>query len=73
MEFEMYMKFEMEISIYNSKLVLNRDKTRFLLLIPLNYNGPPGSSLSVVLLFYLNASEKLEKKVIFTLSSYGRL
>ena len=36
--------------------------TRFLLFLPLNYNGPPGSSLSVVHLFFLNASEKASKE-----------
>ena len=49
MNFVLYMNFEMQ-------MVLNRDKTRFLLLLPLNYNGPPGSSLSVVCHFFLNAS-----------------
>ena len=51
-------KFEIDVKFYvlDIKLVLNRDKTRLLLLIPLNYNGPPGSSLSVVCLFFLNAS-----------------
>ena len=36
--------------------------TRFLLLLPLNYNGPPGSSLSVVCLFFLNASLETRKE-----------
>ena len=48
------------IVVSNSKLVLNRGKTRFLLLFPLNYNGPPGSSLSVVCLFFLNAIGGIE-------------
>ena len=56
MNFVLYMNFEMQMSIENTKVVLTRDKTRFLLLVPLNYNGPPGSSLSVVHLFFLNAS-----------------
>ena len=51
-----------EIVVSNSKLVLNRDKTRFLLLLPLNYNGSPSSSLSVVHLFFLNASLKTRKE-----------
>ena len=36
--------------------------TRFLLLLPLNYNGTPGSSLSAVHLFFLNASLETRKE-----------
>ena len=56
------MNFEMQMPIRNSKLVLNGDKTRFQMLIPLNYNGPPGSSESVVRLFFLNASKETRKE-----------
>ena len=52
----------LKLLFQNSKLVLTTDKTRFLLLIPLNYNGSPGSSLSVVHLLLLNASLETRKE-----------
>ena len=43
-------------------LVLNRDKTRVPLLLPLNYKGSPGSSLPIVCLFFLKASLENTRK-----------
>ena len=60
--FVLNINFEYKYQYENSKLVLTRDKTRFLLLLPLNNNCPPGSSLSVVCLFFLNACWKTRKE-----------
>ena len=45
-------------------LVLKRDKTEFLLLLPLNYNGSPGSSLSFVHQIVLSFEIGFELKLL---------
>ena len=37
---------------------ISRDKTGFLLLLPLNYNGSPGSSLSVVKMLLTDTTQE---------------